>query len=105
MGHREPTNLSGIQITCSTQYAPRFSGKEKPRSCSVSKSTIRPDQIYRQGISGTYVSCNVMYHLAAGNLFACSSCHSVALVMAHHAGFFGTSASLLSRALQAAASS
>lgn len=67
MGHREPTNLSGIQITCSTQYpgAPRFSGKEKPRSCSVSKSTIRPDQIHQQGISGTYVPIHTSKPLGA----------------------------------------
>jgi hypothetical protein len=46
MGHREPTDLSVIQITCNIQYPgiPRISGKEKPRSCSVSKSMTHPDQ-------------------------------------------------------------
>ena len=36
------------QITCNILYSgnPRYLGKEKPRSCLVSKSTIRPDQTH-----------------------------------------------------------
>jgi hypothetical protein len=32
-----------------------YSGKEKPESCSVSRSMIRPDRIYYKELSCTHV--------------------------------------------------